>query len=131
MSFDTLELSNEQYLVSGTDIRGNWGEQVIDGSQWNEIKRASGTDEAKAAMEEAIEKFFEPLSKALDEYSEAKAPKVDDLAVVVLSEGSPGVDPSVRQVVHLWPDSQVLRAIDEGKTDRLIWVDGRLVITAK
>ena len=129
-NFTTTALANEHFLVDGTDVRGKYGECVVDGSEWLEIKRALGTDTAKAQLDAAIEEFFKPLVEAADAFAAAKAPVVDALSVVVLNEGTTGEPAREREVIHLSQDSQILRAIEEGATDRLLWVDGSLVLTA-
>ena len=128
-NFTTTALANEFFLVEGTDVRGKHGECIVDGGEWLEIKRALGTDTAKEQLDAAIEEFFKPLVEAADAFAAAKAPVVDALSVVVLNEGTTGEPAREREVVHLSRDSQILRAIEEGATDRLLWVDGMLVIT--
>ena len=129
-NFTTTALANESFLVEGTDVRGKHGECIVFGGGWLEIKRALGTDTAKEQLDAAIEEFFKPLVEAADAFAEAKAPVVDALSVVVLNEGTAGEPARKREVVHLTRASQILRAIEEGTTDRLLWVDGDLVITA-
>ena len=129
-NFTTTALANEFFLVEGTDVRGRYGEHVIDGCQWLEIKRALGTDTAKEQLDAAVEEFFKPLVEAADAFAAAKAPVVDALSVIVLNEGTTGEPAREREVIRLNQASQILRAIEEGTTDRLLWVDGELVITA-
>lgn len=129
-NFTTTALANENFLVEGTDVRGRYGECVIHGGEWFAIKRALGTDTAKEQLDAAIEEFFKPLVEAADAFAAAKAPVVDALSVVVLNEGTTGEPAREREVVHLSRDSQILRAIEEGAADRLLWMDGMLVITA-
>ena len=129
-NFTATALANESFLVEGTDIRGKYGECIVFGGEWLEIKRALGTDTAKEQLDAAIEEFFKPLVEAADAFAEAKAPVVDALSVVVLNEGTTGEPAREREVVHLGRYAQILRAIEEGTTDRLLWVDGSLVLTA-
>ena len=129
-NFTTTALANEFFLVEGTDVRGNYGGRVVHGGEWLAIKRALGTDTAKAELDAAVEEFFKPLVEAADAFAAAKAPVVDALSVVVLNEGTTGEPAREREVIHLSQASQILRAIEEGTTDRLLWVDGELVITA-
>ena len=128
--FTTTALANEDFLVAGTDVRGKLGECIVYGGQWLEIKRALGTDTAKEQLDAAIEEFFKPLVEAADAFAAAKAPVVDALSVVVLNEGTTGEPAREREVVHLTRASQILRAIEEGAADRLLWVGDELVITA-
>ena len=129
-NFTATALANEFFLVEGTDVRGRYGEHVLDGREWLEIKRALGTDTAKEQLDAAIEEFFKPLVEAADAFTAAKAPVVDALSVVVLNEGTTGEPAREREVIHLSQASQILRAIEEGATDRLLWVNGELMITA-
>ena len=129
-NFTTTALANEHFLVEGTDVRGKHGECVVYGGEWLAIKRVLGTDTAMAQLNAAIEEFFKPLVEAAVAFATAKAPVVDALSVVVLNEGTTGEPAREREVVHLGQSSQILRAIEEGVTDRLLWVDGTLVITA-
>ena len=128
--FTTIALANEFFLVKGTDDHYKYGECIIDGGEWLSIKRALGTDTAKEQLDAAIEEFFKPLVEAADAFAAAKAPVVDALSVVVLNEGTTGEPAREREVVHLSRDAQILRAIEEGATDRLLWVGDELVITA-
>lgn len=131
-NFTTTALANEFFLVEGTDVRGKYGECVIHGGEWLAIKRALGTDTAKAQLDAAIEEFFKPLVEAADAFAEAKAKAlvVDALSVVILNEGTTGEPAREREVVHLGRNALILRAIEEGATDRLLWVGDELVITA-
>lgn len=129
-NFTATALANEFFLVEGTDNRGKHGEFIVDGGEWLEIKRALGTDTAKAELDAAVEEFFKPLVEAADAFAAAKAPTMDALSTIVLNEGTTGEPAREREVVVLGQSSQILRAIEEGATDRLLWVDGTLVITA-
>ena len=129
-NFTATALANENFLVEGTDVRRKYGECIVDGGEWLEIKRALGTDTAKEQLDAAIEEFFKPLVEAADAFAAAKAPVVDALSVVVLNEGTAGEPAREREVVVLGQSSQILRAIEEGATDRLLWVGDELVITA-
>ena len=129
-NFTAIALAKEYFLVEGTDVRGNYAGCVVYGGEWLAIKRALGTDTAKKQLDAAIEEFFKPLVEAADAFTAAKAPVVDALSVVVLNEGTAGEPAREREVVHLTRDSQILRAIEEGATDRLLWVNGELMITA-
>lgn len=43
MSFTTINLANDQVLVEGTDIRGNSGSVVLDGTEWNAMQAQPGS----------------------------------------------------------------------------------------
>ena len=129
-NFTTTALANEFFLVEGTDVRGKYGECVIHGGEWLAIKRALGTDTAKEQLDAAIEEFFKPLVEAADAFAAAKAPTMDALSTIVLSEGTTGEPARERKVLFLGQSSQILRAIEEGATNRMLWVGDELVITA-
>ena len=128
--FTTIALANEFFLVKGTDDHYKYGECIIDGGEWLSIKRALGTDTAKEQLDAAIEEFFKPLVEAADAFAAAKAPTMDALSTIVLSEGTTGEPARERKVLFLGQSSQILRAIEEGATNRLLWVGDELVITA-
>ena len=129
-NFTTTALANEFFLVEGTDVRSKHGECVIHGGEWLAIKRALGTDTAKEQLDAAIEEFFKPLVEAADAFAAAKAPTMDALSTIVLSEGTTGEPARERKVLFLGQSSQILRAIEEGATNRMLWVGDELVITA-
>lgn len=60
--------------------------------------------------------------------SALSTPKPDPDTYVVLSEGTEGQSAKAPEVVHLDADSVVLRLIERGDTDRLVWVMGRLEV---
>ena len=128
--FTTIALANEFFLVKGTDDHYKYGECIIDGGEWLAIKRALGTDTAKEQLDAAVEEFFKPLVEAADAFAAAKAPTMDALSTIVLSEGTTGEPAREREVLVLGQSSQILRAIEEGATNRLLWVGDELVITA-
>lgn len=129
--FDLTALNNDQYLVEGSDIMGVSGQQVLDGTQWNEVKRRAGADTAKAELDQALAEFFKPISDALDAAKDAVAVTPDDLAYVVVKEPVKGTKSTVGEVVYLTEHSQIIRAIEEGQhMGRLRWVNDSLVILA-
>lgn len=130
MTFTITNLVGSRALVQGTDRFGVKGEVVLDASQWIELQAHTDFNKASADFDAAVEKFFEPLTKAQDKLADAMKAKLDDVETLVLEEaveGSPGRE---ARVVRLTKDSQVLRLIEEGKADdRLIWVNDTLEIT--
>ena len=128
--FELTALNNDQYLVEGTDSWNNYGQQVVDGHQWNELSRTSAADAAKADLDTALAEFFKPISEALEAAKSAVSVNTDDLAFIVVKEPSKGTSATLGEVVYLTQDSQIIRAIKEGKTNRLRWVNDTLVILA-
>lgn len=129
--FTTIPLSNERVLVKGTDRFGTSGETVLDGSAWAEVKRHRAYHEATDGFDAAVEEFFAPLMEAADKLEQAiSLPKPDPDTYVVLSEGVEGTPGKEAEVIKLGPDSVVLRLIERGDTDRLVWVMDRLEVMA-
>lgn len=128
-SFTTVALTGDRVLVKGTDRFGTAGQTVLEGFAWSQVKRHKAFKSAEATFDSAVEDFFAPLMAAADQLEESLAVKQPDPdTYVVLDEGveaSPGKD---REVIHLDPDSVVLRLIEAGQTDRLVWVMDRLEV---
>lgn len=130
MSFSITRLVNHRVLVTGTDTFDVSGKVTLDSSQWDEIKANTQYSEALDAFDAAVESFFAPLVEAA-EAAEKAAPvavPVDPMSYVVLNEEVEGVQAQPAQLIHLNADSIVLRLIEFGDTDRLVWVDGRLEV---
>jgi acetylornithine deacetylase/succinyl-diaminopimelate desuccinylase-like protein len=130
MTFTTTQLTGDRVLVQGTDIFGTNNKTVVDGEQWAELNARTNLNKAQAAFDEAIEEFFAPLQAAADKIEKSLAKPTDASAYVVLDEGSEGVNPTPRHVVNLTHGSIVLRLIEEGQTDRLLWVGDELEVIA-
>jgi hypothetical protein len=130
MSFSTTRLVNHRVIVQGTDIFDVSGKTTLDSTQWDEIKADNSYSQALDAFDAAVEQFFAPLIEASESVAAAQpvAVPVDPMSYVVLSEAVEGVEAQPAQLVHLSADSIVLRLIEEGDTDRLVWVDGRLEV---
>lgn len=131
MSFTTTKLAGSRVLVEGTDVRGNEGQQVVDSAQWDSLTERTEVDQAKAEFEAKTAAFFAPLTEAADAVKAAIAGKgVDPLLTYTVKEATAHVFGNDEQVVRLTNDSVILRAIEEGQDDRLIWVNDELVLTA-
>jgi len=131
MTFTVTRLTDQRALVNGEDVNGVVGQQVVDTSQWDEIIAHNNQHVAQAQFDEAVEKFFEPLTKAAAAQERAGIVPEDKFGLVVLHEEQEGVAPLPAVVIELTYDSMILRAVDEGETDRLIWVNDRLEVLAK
>jgi len=130
--FNVTTLSGHRALVRGTDNHGTNDETILDTAQWDEIKAHFAGDSAMEDFDSAVEDFFAPLMEAKEAYEAAvKAAESDPLAELVVHEP---VEPTAGHAglsYTLTKDSQVLRLIDEGKYDRLLWVKGNLEITTE
>ena len=130
-AFNKTELTQNRILVDGTDRLGFSGRTVLDATQFNEMFQHGKQAEAAAAFDAEIEAFYAPITAAIDAYESAvAAAEEEDLFEVVVQEGvdaTPG-QPELR--VRLTPDTVILRLIEQGESDRLIWVNDKLEITA-
>lgn len=127
--FTTANLTGERVLVKGTDRFGTEGTTVLDGSVWAQVKRHQAFHSAEETFDSAVEDFFAPLLEAAGQLEDALAvPAPDPITYVVLNEGVEGTDGREREVIKLDPDSVVLRLIEAGDTDRLVWVMDRLEV---
>lgn len=129
MTFTTMNLTGERVLVRGTDVTGKDGETVLDSSQWNEVNRHRGVAEASADFDAEVDNFFAPLLRAAEKFETARAGRDEDpIAKFVIHEGTPAVEGREEIAVHLNKDSIVLRLIERGDTDRLVWVGDSLEV---
>lgn len=130
MTLSTTKLAGSQYLVEGTDCRGNSGSAVLDGSEWDRMVQAEQVGKAHEEFDAKVEEFFKPLTDAADALVDAHVVKYDPLLYVVEQtavEGTPGREQVLRELAA---DTVVLRAINTGHADRLIWVKDQLVVIA-
>jgi hypothetical protein len=129
MTFSTIKLTGSRVLVRGRDITGTEGECTISSAQWDELNARTDVDRAQQAFDEAVQEFFAPLTEAAEKAHRSLEVPEDSTSYVVLDEGSEGEARRPRQVVKLSRDSVILRLIEEGNTDRLIWVNDQLEVT--
>jgi hypothetical protein len=128
MSFDTTRLVGSRVMVVGTDTFGTKGQTVLDSTQWDEVKSNTAYDQAIEAFDAAVADFFAPILEAAEATAVAIEKPQDPSSYVVLSEAVEGVEGKPAQLVHLNNDSIVLRLIESGDEDRLVWVDGGLEV---
>jgi hypothetical protein len=111
-------------LVSGTDKLGNIGKTEVYTHQWDELKGRTNFSKAQADFDAEVERFFKPLEKAAKKLGKATSrPSQDPAEYIVLKEEVKGTKPQPAEVVALTRDSIILRLIEEGDTDRLVWID--------
>lgn len=124
MTFVVQNMLGDQALVSGTDHLGNEGKAIVSTTQWDELKARKNFSSATEDFDKAVEEFFKPLTKAAKKAEKALNAKTPDAAsFIVLTEAIEEVSGQPAQVVALTQDSIILRLIEEGKTDRLVWVN--------
>jgi hypothetical protein len=123
MSFTVQTMLGGTALVSGTDKLGNTGKCQVFTTQWDELNGRDNFSKATADFDAEVEKFFKPLEKAAKKLAKATArPSQDPAEYVVLKEEVKGQAHQPAQIVPLTRDSIILRLIEEGQTDRLVWV---------
>lgn len=129
MTFTTTRLVNNRVSVRGTDINGVEGQCVLDSRQWDELAERAEYQVARAKFDEATRAFYEPLNKATEQLEAAQAGnEPDELTFIELEPGEEHVVGRTPQRVYLTHDSQVLRLLGGGNTDRLVWVGDQLEI---
>ena len=130
--FTVAPLLNDQALVVGTDYNNVTNQVVVSTSEWNDIKGHNNFVEATANFDAAVEEFYAELTEAADAVNLAlnatTAP--DPMSSIVLHEGVEGVEAKPAVVRQLSTDSIILRIIEAGDTDRLVWVGDQLQVLA-
>lgn len=124
MTFHVQNMIGDQALVSGTDKLGNKGKTIVITHQWDELKARTNFSSAVEDFDAAVQAFFKPLTEAAEKAEQAMQRKQQDpTEYVVLTEGTEGVEAQPAEIIQLTRDSIILRLIEEGNTDRLVWVD--------
>lgn len=124
MTFHVQNMIGDQALVSGTDKLGNEGKTIVSTAQWDELKARANFSSAVEDFDAAVQEFFKPLTEAAEKTEQALQRKQQDPSeYIVLTEGTEGVKATPAEIVPLSQDSIILRLIEEGNTDRLVWVD--------
>lgn len=134
MTFQVQTMLGNEALITGTDVLGNEGRTTVSTAQWNELTARADFSKAEDDFNAAVEAFFKPITKAAKKAQKkmAAAEAQDPIAYVTISEGVEGVEAQPAQIVELTRDSIILRLIEEGQTDRLVWVDeSTLAVLAK
>ena len=131
MSFTTIALTGNKVLVEGTDVRGLSDSQVVDSTQWDRVKSHSTYKVALAAVDDAIATLIAPITAAVEAANEAAKPAtLDPLLYFVEQDEIEHVAGQQKMLTKLNADSVILRAIEEGQGDRLLWVQHQLVLSA-
>ena len=133
-SFTITPLAAHRAFIEGTDFRGTQGSTILSTGEWNAFKELKAHHEAHETFDNAVEKFFSPLTKAaqaLEITHHKGATELDPAQVIVLQEPVEAVegDPGVRVVLGF--EATILRLIEEGDFSRLIWVNGELELLAE
>ena len=123
--FNVTELAGHRALVTGDANQ----QCILDTTERDELRLMLENREIDEMFEEGIEDFFAPLTRAAElhdrrhELLAQQFNQADDPAFsLVLKEAVEGVEGVEEERVVLSHDSVVLRLIDSGRTDRLVWV---------
>jgi len=128
MTFTTTTLVDNRVLVRGTDVLGTEGSVVLDSTQWNEINERTEIKQAQAEFDATVEAFFAPIEKAAAKLQQTFERPADSLSFIVISEEEKATPGKAAHVVRLSHDSMVLRLLEQGAGDRLVWVNDGLEI---
>lgn len=124
--FTTTRLVNDRVMVAGEDVAGNVGQTVVSSLEWDDICADLSFSRAKEDFDKAVESFFAPLTEAAEKISKTLEKPTDPASYVVLSEAVVGAEAKPEHLVKLTKDSIILRLIDQGDFDRLVWVGDEL-----
>ena len=123
--FNVTELAGHRALVTGDANQ----QCILDTTERDELRLLIENREVDQMFDEDIEDFFAPLTQAAElhdrrhELLAQQFNQADDPAFsLVLKEAVEGVEAVEEERVVLGHDSVVLRLIDSGQTDRLVWV---------
>lgn len=125
MALTTTPLIGGAVLVKGTDSTGTDGTAVIRSEIWTQVKEYRAKKEAQSGFDAEVLKFFKPLTDAAEAFNATV--ESDGLDVVVINEGTEGIDAVEAEKVRLDAAGTVLRILEEGDHDLLRWVGDELV----
>ena len=129
MTFTVTRLVGNRALVQGTDTLGTSGKTVVDTTQWDDINGHDQYSQAEADFESAVNQFFGPLIEAAEKFEREVDVPSDPAGYVVLQEEVEATEGQERVIVQLTRDSMILRLIEQGETDRLVWVGDTLEVS--
>lgn len=129
--FSISKLVGSRAVIAGTDQFGTTNQIVVDTTQWDEVNATKAFDQATEAFEAAVEEFFRPLTEAAEAAGKAIESKPDAATYVVLKEAVEPVAGEKGQLIKLNHDSVLLRLVEAGNFDRLMWVGDELEVLAE
>lgn len=122
--FSTHQLVDGGTLVEGTDDAGVVGSVILFDSGWSAYQAHTAHSAAMDEYDEAVRKFFKPLTKAADAVRSGAKKDWSSITIEEPVEGKQGSG------IFLGPDGVILRIIAETDGSSLRWVNGRLVALA-
>lgn len=127
-NFTIRRLMAGRAVVSGTDVTGAQGQIVVSTSEWDDVKARDEFKTATADFDAAVQEFFAPLTEAAEKVNQKINVPDDPASYVVLDEGVEARAGRPADVIRLSKDSIILRMVEGGSTDRLVWVGDQLEV---
>lgn len=127
MSFTITYLAGDRALV-----QEDTHQIVLDAREYLAMKLRQEKTGLIAQYDQSVADFFKPLTDMADKIKsvEEQENRIDPDFHFVLAEGTEGEEPVRREVYRLEKDTVILRLIEEGRTERLIWIGDQLEILA-
>ena len=127
MSFTVTYLAGDRALV-----QEDTHQIILDAKEYLAMKLRQEKTGLIAQYDQSVADFFKPLTDVADKIKsvEEQENRIDPDFHFVLAEGTEGEEPVRREVYRLEKDTVILRLIEEGRTERLIWIGDQLEILA-
>ena len=127
MSFTVTYLAGDRALV-----QEDTHQIILDAEEYLAMKLRQKKTGLIAQYDQSVADFFKPLTDVADKIKsvEEQENRIDPDFHFVLAEGTEGEEPVRREVYRLEKDTVILRLIEEGRTERLIWIGDQLEILA-
>lgn len=119
--FTQTQLAGARVLVQGP----NDEQCILDAEQFNKLKKHQAFDAAAEEFDQVVNEFFAPMLNAISLIQDklgATEIRADDPYVLVLEPEVQGAEGRPAKTVYLDHDTAVLRLLDAGQEDRLIWI---------
>ena len=127
MSFTVTYLAGDRALV-----QEDTHQIILDAEEYLAMKLRQEKTGLIAQYDQSVADFFKPLTDMADKIKsvEEQENRIDPDFHFVLAEGTEGEEPVRREVYRLEKDTVILRLIEEGRAERLIWIGDQLEILA-
>lgn len=127
MSFTVTYLAGDRALV-----QEDTHQIILDAEEYLAMKLRQEKTGLIAQYDQSVADFFKPLTDVADKIKsvEEQENRIDPDFHFILAEGTEGEEPVRREVYRLEKDTVILRLIEEGRTERLIWIGDQLEILA-
>ena len=127
MSFTVTYLAGDRALV-----QEDTHQIILDAEEYLAMKLRQEKTGLIAQYDQSVADFFKPLTDVADKIKsvEEQRNRIDPDFHCVIAEGTEGEEPVRREVYRLEKDTVILRLIEEGRTERLIWIGDQLEILA-